>query len=81
MRGSDIQYNPVFFSWLLVKINGEVHLFVDPSKITLSVRQHLNVEADVEMRETDFSNSNNNVVAFLHPYEEIDGFLSAEVRS
>ncbi len=80
MRGSDIEYNPVFFSWVLVKMNGEVHLFVDPSKVTLAVRQHLNLEADVEMRETNSSDTNNNVLAILHPYEEIDGFLRADVR-
>jgi hypothetical protein len=51
LRGSDIQYNPIFFPWVLVKMNGEIHLFVDPSKVTLLVRQHLNLEADVEMEE------------------------------
>lgn len=81
LRGSDIQYNPVFFSWVLVKMNGEIHLFVDPSKVTLSVRQHLNLEADVEMRELASSQTNNNVLAILHPYEDVDGFLATEVHS
>jgi hypothetical protein len=81
LRGSDIQYNPVFFSWALVKTNGEIHLFVDPSKVTLSVRQHLNLEADVEMGELVSSQTNNNVLAILHPYEDVDGFLAAEVHS
>ncbi|XP_046442991.1 xaa-Pro aminopeptidase 1-like [Daphnia pulex] len=79
LRGSDIQYNPVFFSWALVKTNGEIHLFVDPSKVTLSVRQHLNLEADVEMAELVSSQTNNNVLAILHPYEDVDGFLAAEI--
>ena len=80
VRGSDIQYNPVFFSWVVVKSNGETHLFVDPSKVTLSVRQHLNLEADTEMRDIGSSDSNNNIVAILHPYEDIDRFLVTEVR-
>jgi len=79
LRGSDIQYNPVFFSWVVVKSNGETHLFVDQSKITLSVRQHLNLEADTEMRDIGSSDSNNNIVAILHPYEDIDRFLVNEV--
>lgn len=61
-------------------MNGEVHLFVDASKVTLSVRQHLKLEQDVEMREIDSSNTNNNVLAVLHPYEDIDGFLASEVE-
>ena len=80
LRGSDIQYNPVFFSWVVVKANGEVHFFVDPSKITNAVRQHLHLESDTEMREPN-SDSNNNIVAILHAYDEIDTFLRAEVSS
>ena len=79
MRGSDIEYNPVFFSWVVVKSNGEVHLFVDNSKVTLAVRQHLNLEADVEMRDIGTADANNNIIAILHPYEDIDRFLGNEV--
>lgn len=46
--------------------------------MTNSVRQHLNLETDSEMREPD-SDSNNNIVAILHAYEEIDAFLNSEV--
>jgi hypothetical protein len=49
--------------------------------VTLSVRQHLNLEADVEMAELVSSQTNNNVLAILHPYEDVDGFLAAEVHS
>lgn len=79
LRGTDIQYNPVFFSWLLVKMNGEIHLFVDPSKVTSAVKQHLNLEADIEMKEHTSSPTTDTVLAVLHPYEDVDGFLAAEV--
>lgn len=78
LRGSDIMFNPVFFSWLVVTSTGEVHLFVDASKVTRLVRQHLNLETDVEM--SGSADANNNVVAVLHPYEAIDSFLKAQVR-
>merc|ERR1712071_225354 len=78
LRGSDIPCNPVFFSWVVVKSSSEVHLFVDSNKVTHTVRQHLNLEADIEMREGS-SDSNNNVVAILHPYESIDSFLRTEI--
>lgn len=61
-----------------MKANGEVHFFVDLSKITNAVRQHLNLESSTEMREPD-SDSNNNIVAIIHAYDEIDAFLRAEV--
>lgn len=79
MRGSDIAYNPVFFSWVVVKANGEVHLFVDSSKVTASVRQHLNLENDGEMRDNRISEANNNIIAIVHPYDDIDRFLATEV--
>lgn len=60
-------------------MNGEVHLFIDLSKVTLAVRQHLKLEQDIEMSEINSSDANNNVLAVLHPYEDIDGFLLSEV--
>jgi (2Fe-2S) ferredoxin len=80
LRGSDIPFNPVFFSWVVVKSSGEIHLFVDQNKVTRVVRQHLNLDADVEMKETGTA-GNNNVIAVLHSYEEIDSFLKTEVNS
>jgi Creatinase/Prolidase N-terminal domain len=80
LRGSDIPFNPVFFSWVVVKSSGDIHLFVDQNKVTRAVRQHLNLDADVEMKETGIV-GNNNVIAVLHSYEEIDSFLKTEVKS
>ncbi|KAJ3158864.1 hypothetical protein HDU86_002552 [Geranomyces michiganensis] len=40
LRGSDIDYNPVFFSYALITKN-EAVLYIDDSKLTDDVRQHL----------------------------------------
>lgn len=61
-------------------MNGEIHLFVDPSKVTSAVKQHLNLEADIEMKEHTSSPTTDTVLAVLHPYEDVDGFLAAEVH-
>jgi len=62
---------------VVVKSNSEVHLFVDSDKVTHSVRQHLNLESDISMREG--SDANNNILAVLHPYDSIDSFLRTEI--
>lgn len=40
LRGGDIAYNPVFFSYLIVTMN-HVQLFIDTKKVTGDVREHL----------------------------------------
>lgn len=40
LRGSDIEYNPVFFAYAVITTNS-VHLFVDEEKLDAKVRQHL----------------------------------------
>ena len=40
LRGSDIDYNPVFFSYLVIDMDSAV-LFIDAAKITDQVAQHL----------------------------------------
>ena len=40
LRGSDVEYNPVFLSYLLIS-HDEVVLFVDLSKVSLSVMEYL----------------------------------------
>lgn len=49
LRGSDIQYNPVFYSYAVVKSTGEVTLYVDNSKLDTSVATHLN-ECNVSVK-------------------------------
>uniref|UniRef100_A0A224XLD9 Putative xaa-pro aminopeptidase n=1 Tax=Panstrongylus lignarius TaxID=156445 RepID=A0A224XLD9_9HEMI len=39
LRGQDISYNPVFFSFLVVTAN-ELHLYIDEQKITESIKDH-----------------------------------------
>ncbi|KAH1013221.1 hypothetical protein HUJ04_002241 [Dendroctonus ponderosae] len=45
LRGSDIEYNPVFFSYVIIKEDGTFTLFVDPRQVTEEVKQHLRSEA------------------------------------
>ncbi|XP_022096569.1 xaa-Pro aminopeptidase 1-like isoform X2 [Acanthaster planci] len=40
LRGSDIQYNPVFFAYAVVSVD-TVYLFIDEQKLTKDVRDHL----------------------------------------
>lgn len=43
MRGSDIEYNPVFFSFVIIDANG-LGVYIDKKKDTETVRKHLNEE-------------------------------------
>jgi len=63
LRGSDIQYNPVFFSYTVVTLD-KVYLFVNEGQVTASVIKHLKPEKDVL-----------NIVE-IKPYEAITGYLS-----
>ncbi|XP_018573804.1 xaa-Pro aminopeptidase 1 [Anoplophora glabripennis] len=44
LRGSDIQYNPVFFSYVIVSLNGFT-VFVNPKQNSSEIKQHLTSEA------------------------------------
>lgn len=59
LRGSDIEYNPVFFAYVVLTLE-EVHFFVDQSKLTQDARQQLKDEG---------------VDPTYHPYEKIGEFL------
>ncbi|XP_046997256.1 xaa-Pro aminopeptidase ApepP isoform X2 [Schistocerca americana] len=63
LRGSDIAYNPVFFSYALVTMHS-VHLFMDECKLTPSVRQHFNQE---------------DLCITIHPYEKIQDVLTEQI--
>ncbi|PID90589.1 MAG: peptidase M24 [Bacteroidetes bacterium] len=41
LRGADIDYNPVFMSYLMVGLTGGATLCVDPSQLTDGVKSHL----------------------------------------
>src|SRR5256885_16747989 len=47
LRGSDVQYNPVFFAYALVTKN-EIILYIDENKLTNEVKVHLG--SDVKFR-------------------------------
>ena len=47
LRGSDIEYNPCFFSYAVIT-NIDVYLFVDQSQVTKIVRQHLTPSSDYQ---------------------------------
>lgn len=53
LRGSDIDFNPVFFSYVVVTLES-VYLFVDEAKLTSASKKHLNLDSDglpsVELR-------------------------------
>lgn len=40
MRGSDVDYNPVFYSYMIVSSDGE-NIFIDPHKLTSEISRHL----------------------------------------
>ncbi|XP_063720525.1 xaa-Pro aminopeptidase ApepP-like isoform X2 [Symsagittifera roscoffensis] len=41
LRGSDIEFNPVFFAYAIISANQNPLLFVNQSKLTSEVKQHL----------------------------------------
>ncbi|XP_072027401.1 xaa-Pro aminopeptidase 1-like isoform X4 [Amphiura filiformis] len=61
LRGSDIDFNPVFFSYAVVG-KDSTHLFIDENKLTEAAKAHLNTS---DMR------------VHIHPYDEIQSFLSS----
>lgn len=50
-RGSDVPHSPVMYAYLIVEID-RVKLFIDQSKITEEVNDHLK-KAGVELRKYD----------------------------
>jgi len=42
MRASDIQYNPVFFSYAVLGLSS-LHLFIKPSRFNKEIREHLHI--------------------------------------
>lgn len=63
LRGSDISYNPVFFSYVVLSMD-QVHLFVEEAKLTPAVYNHFNVE---------------NLQVTVHLYEKLQSFLTEEI--
>lgn len=64
MRGSDIDFNPVFYGYVLVTAS-EAHFVVDASKLPGDFQQHL---------------AANNVAINVSPYDQIKSLLQKLVR-
>lgn len=67
LRGSDIEYNPVFFAFVIV-INDHFVLLIDSKQVTSEVEQHLKGEAA-------------NVNIKIEPYDKIQEVLKQAVES
>lgn len=65
LRGTDIQYNPVFFSYLVITADA-THLFIEDVKVTPEARAHL---------------SQPGVNVTLHPYADVASFVQSLVPS
>lgn len=46
IRGKDVDCNPVALSYALVRVEGEVTLYVEAGKVTEAVAQHLKVRRE-----------------------------------
>lgn len=55
LRGSDIEYNPVFFSYVIVEANSTFTLFIDPRQLTEEIKEHLKAEAGDTFRIEPYS--------------------------
>lgn len=65
LRGSDIPYNPVFFSFVVLTME-ELHVFVDVTRITETAQQQLKSEG---------------VEPIFHSYNDIHNFLKEKAAS
>ncbi|XP_052834495.1 xaa-Pro aminopeptidase 1 isoform X2 [Octopus bimaculoides] len=63
MRGSDIKYNPLFFSYAIVEME-QIHLFIDEKKITQEIRNHLTYKGEKP-----------GFTVKIHPYEDVVKYL------
>uniref|UniRef100_A0A2M4AFQ4 Putative xaa-pro aminopeptidase n=1 Tax=Anopheles triannulatus TaxID=58253 RepID=A0A2M4AFQ4_9DIPT len=59
LRGTDIDYNPVFFAYVIVTPD-ELHLFIDPVQVGPPVLEHFGA---------------NGAEVLVHPYEEVQTVL------
>lgn len=48
LRGSDIEFNPVFFSYVIVSANSTFTLFIDPRQVTDEIKEHFGQECEGE---------------------------------
>ncbi|XP_052100615.1 xaa-Pro aminopeptidase 1-like [Mytilus californianus] len=65
LRGSDIQYNPVFFGYVVVT-KETVDLFIDEERLVSSVKDHLRLNGS----------SGGKVAVTIHPYGDVGKFVA-----
>lgn len=61
LRGSDIDYNPVFYSYVLLELNA-LHVFMNEQQYTKEVEEHLKIELG-------------NEILSVKPYNKVDEIL------
>ncbi|XP_041369026.1 xaa-Pro aminopeptidase 1-like [Gigantopelta aegis] len=71
LRGSDIEYNPVFYAYAMVTFDG-VYLFIDESKLDNSVNSHLCVGATLS--------TDSEITVEIHPYEDVNSFITCHAE-
>lgn len=64
MRGSDIDYNPVFFAYVIITLD-EIHLFLQNSQLPSNHQEHFKT---------------NNVKVIIHKYEQMQQVLKTLVN-
>lgn len=64
LRGSDIEFNPVFFSFVVVK-QDSLHFFVSEERVTPQVLDHFRKE---------------NIDVKIHPYDSVYSFISSVIK-
>lgn len=65
LRGSDIDYNPVFLSYVLITLD-DLFFFVDESKLSPNIYEHFRA---------------NDVQPKVHPYDEVHGMLKSLAKA
>ncbi|KAK7498449.1 hypothetical protein BaRGS_00010403 [Batillaria attramentaria] len=72
LRGADIIFNPVFFSYAVVTTS-EVHLFIDEKKLEHAVLQHLQLNGNIDM-------SGEGSKVETHSYSEVWDFIGSLLK-
>ncbi|XP_054167051.1 xaa-Pro aminopeptidase 1-like [Oppia nitens] len=68
LRGSDIDFNPVFFAYSVITIDN-IYLFIDENKLSPEASKHLHIDVSAINHQTHGSNIE------LRPYKMIKEFL------
>ncbi|KAF5288586.1 hypothetical protein FQA39_LY15365 [Lamprigera yunnana] len=67
LRGSDVEFNPVFFAYVII-LPESIVLLIDPSKVTLSVQEHFKIEAG-------------EIKIIIEPYNKVTELLKQSIEN